>query len=358
MPSTFAACPCCCFVVPPHILHRLASTADPAIAATAARTLRMNESMNLVRSQLRTGIAAAAPQRTGLRRQVFDCAGFEDLPGNPRRAEGSPADTDQYVNEAYDHAGTTWTFFHDLFGRKSVDGNGRTLVSSVHYSQGYDNAFWNGQQMVYGDGDGQIFTHFTGALEVIAHELTHGITQFTAQLPYQGEQGALNELFSDVFGSLVKQWAAGQSATQADWLIGSTILAPGIQGRALRDMANPGTAYDDPRLGKDPQPGHMSGYVRTEDDNGGVHINSGIPNRAFVLAAQAIGGNAWDIPGTIWYTTLTERLTPAADFHKCAQQTISVARDLTPGDASVAAHVAKAWVDVGVLTAAEAAQLA
>ena len=124
---------------------------------------------------------------------------------------------------------------------------------------------------------GRSSSHFTGALEVIAHELTHGITQFTAQLPYQGEQGALNESFSDVFGSLVKQWAAGQSVAQADWLIGNTILAPGIQGRALRDMANPGTAYDDPCLGKDPQPGHMSGYVQTEDDNGGVHINSGIP---------------------------------------------------------------------------------
>ena len=161
-----------------------------------------------------------------------------------------------------------------------------------------------------------------------------------------------------MFGSLVKQWAAGQTAAQADWLIGSTILAPGIQGRALRDMANPGTAYDDPRLGKDPQPGHMSGYVQTEDDNGGVHTNSGIPNRAFVLAAQAIGGNAWEIPGTIWYTTLTERLTPAADFRKCAQATISVARDLTPGDTSVAAKVATAWASVGVLTAAEAAQLA
>ena len=203
--------------------------------------------------------------------------------------------------------------------------------------------------MVYGDGDGKIFQKFTSCLDVIAHELTHGVTQFTAQLPYQDQQGALNESFSDVFGSMVKQWAAGQTVDQADWLIGAQILAPGVKGRALRDMANPGTAYNDPNLGKDPQPGHMDQYVQTTDDNGGVHINSGIPNLAFVLAAKAIGGRSWDVTGKIWYVTLTERLTAAADFAKCANETISVARDLYPQDPTIASRVAKAWVDVGVI---------
>jgi Zn-dependent metalloprotease len=186
---------------------------------------------------------------------------------------------------------------------------------------------------------------------VIAHELTHGVTQFTAQLPYQDQQGALNESFSDVFGSMVKQWSLGQTVDQADWLIGAQILAPGFQGRALRDMANPGTAYDDPRLGKDEQPGHMQDYVQTIDDNGGVHINSGIPNRAFVLAAKAIGGRSWEVTGKIWYVTLTERLTASADFAKCAAETVSVARDLFPQDLSIASRVAQAWVDVGVIDA-------
>jgi Zn-dependent metalloprotease len=127
------------------------------------------------------------------------------------------------------------------------------------------------------------------------------------------------------------------------------MFVPGFKGRALYDMANPGTAYDDPRLGKDPQPGAMKDYVQTDADNGGVHTNSGIPSRAFVLAAKAIGGNSWEKAGKIWYVTLTERLTANADFAKCAAETVSVARDLFPQDSSIAAKVAKAWTDVGVL---------
>jgi len=211
--------------------------------------------------------------------------------------------------------------------------------------------------MVYGDGDGVIFQRFTSALDVIAHELTHGVTQFTAQLAYQDQSGALNESMSDVFGSMVKQWALGQTVDQADWLIGAAILAPGFKGRALRDMANPGTAYDDPRLGKDPQPGDMKDYVQTEADNGGVHTNSGIPSRAFVLAAETIGGNSWEKAGKIWYVTLTERLTGTADFAKCAAETVSVARDLFPEDSSIAAKVAKAWANVGVLQEAPSTAL-
>jgi Zn-dependent metalloprotease len=131
------------------------------------------------------------------------------------RSEADQPVADAAANQAFDHAGTSWKFFNQVFGRESVDGHGRTLVSSVHYSQNYDNAFWNGNQMVYGDGDGKVFQNFTNSLEVIAHELTHGVTQFSAQLPYQDQQGALNESFSDVFGSLVKQWSLGQSVDEA-----------------------------------------------------------------------------------------------------------------------------------------------
>jgi hypothetical protein len=141
---------------------------------------------------------------------------------------------------------------------------------------------------------------------------------------------------------------------QADWLIGANIFTAAFKGHALRDMANPGTAYDDPMLGKDPQPGHMKDYVQTQDDNGGVHINSGIPNKAFVLAAKAIGGRAWEVTGKIWYVTLTERLTSSADFEKCARETISVARDLFPSNPSIAATIAQAWTDVGVIAAGDA----
>jgi Zn-dependent metalloprotease len=347
--SIAPSCPCC-FIIPPQMLRRLASSGDPDLADIAGRTLQLTQSIVAFRAQLSTGTPPpTVAVKQGLRRQVFDCKGTTDLPGDLVRSEGDSATRDKAVNEAYDNAGTTWEFYNKIFSRESVDNHGKALVSSVHYGVSYDNAFWDGRQMVYGDGDGKIFQRFTAALDVIAHELTHGVTQFTAQLAYQDQPGALNESMSDVFGSMVKQWALGQTAADADWLIGAEIMAPGFKGRALRDMANPGTAYDDPNLGKDQQPGHMKDYVQTELDNGGVHINSGIPNRAFVLAAKAIGGHSWEKTGKIWYVTLTQRLKGKSGFADCARETVSVARDLFPEDPSIAEKVAKAWVDVGVL---------
>ncbi len=161
--------------------------------------------------------------------------------------------------------------------------------------------------MVFGDGDGSIFVGFTKSLDVIGHELTHGVSAEEAKgLEYHDQPGALNESISDVFGSMVKQYALGQDATQADWLIGNDILGPDFHGVALRSMAAPGTAYDDPQLGKDPQPATMAQYVQTQNDNGGVHINSGIPNKAFHDAAVALGGNAWETAGKVWYAALLD----------------------------------------------------
>jgi Zn-dependent metalloprotease len=358
--ASMGGCPCC-FIVPPQMLQRLATSGDPDLAETAGRTLRLTQSLVAFRAQLSTGAPSpAAAKRIGLRRQIFDCKGTNDLPGDLVRSQNGTntgPSRDKAANEAFDNAGTTWDFYNKIFGRESVDNHGKTLVSSVHYGEKYDNAFWDGRQMVYGDGDGVIFVRFTAALDVIAHELTHGVTQFTAQLAYQDQSGALNESMSDAFGSMVKQWALGQTADEADWLIGAAIMAPEFKGRALRDMANPGTAFDDPNLGKDSQPGHMKDYVQTTSDNGGVHTNSGIPNRAFALVAKAIGGNSWEKAGKIWYVTLTERLTGTADFAKCATETVSVARDLFPEDSSIAAKVAKAWADVGVLEEAPSAAL-
>jgi Zn-dependent metalloprotease len=223
------------------------------------------------------------------------------------------------------------------------------MISTVHYGESYDNAFWSGSQMVYGDGDGTLFNAFTGPLEVTGHELTHGVTQHSAALDYSGQSGALNESVSDVFGSLVKQYHLNQTADQADWLIGEGLLAPGVQGRALRDMKAPGTAYDDPQLGKDPQPADMAHYVQTDRDSGGVHINSGIPNHAFYLTAAALGGNAWERAGRIWYETLTGgTLTPCVDFAAFAAATISAATKLYGASGDEFGAVRAAWTEVGV----------
>ena len=243
------------------------------------------------------GAVALATPAGAKRRTIYNLAHGTNLPGTLARGEGSAKSKDKQVNEAYDYSGATYDFYSTVFGRNSVDDRGMRLDSSVHYSTDYDNAFWNGMQMVYGDGDGTIFDRFTKCLDVIGHELTHGVTQYEAGLEYQDQPGALNESFSDVFGVLVKQWKLKQTADKADWLIGAGLLAKGIKGVALRSMKAPGTAYDDPNLGKDPQPDHMKNFYKGHQDNGGVHINSGIPNHAFYLVATALGGNAWEKGG-------------------------------------------------------------
>ena len=188
-----------------------------------------------------------------------------------------------------------------------------TLISSVHLGQNYNNAFWNGEQMAYGDGDGSVFIRFTKSLDVVGHELTHGVVSHTSNLEYRNESGALNEHFADVFGSLVKQWKKKQTAAKADWLIGPDIMGPGTKAKSLRTFKE-GKAYEnDPNLGTDPQPKHLSGKYTGPSDSGGVHINSGIPNHAFFLVATALGGSAWVKAGDIWYRTMLA-LNPHSDF--------------------------------------------
>ena len=223
----------------------------------------------------------------------------------------------------------------------------------MHYDQDYDNAFWDGQQMVFGDGDGVYFNRFTIAIDVIGHELTHGVTQFTAGLTYVGQSGALNESLSDCFGSMVKQQSLGQDAADADWLIGEGLFTTKVNGVALRSMKAPGTAYDDPVIGKDPQPADMDGYVDLphdeQHDNGGVHTNSGIPNRAFFLAATAIGGSSWDGAGAVWYDVLTGTGVPKdLDFAGFARLTTDAAGKRFGTGSSQHDAVANAWATVKV----------
>ena len=152
----------------------------------------------------------AAPDR-----EISTARNAERLPGTVVRREGDAATGDLAADEAYDGFGATWTLFHDVYGRNSIDGAGMTLAGSVHYGRGYDNAFWNGERMVFGDGDGEVFQRFTASVSVIGHELTHGVTQYTANLTYQGQSGALNESVSDVFGALVEQHLFSQTVEQA-----------------------------------------------------------------------------------------------------------------------------------------------
>jgi Zn-dependent metalloprotease len=229
-----------------------------------------------------------------------------------------------------------------------VDDRGLRLDSTVHYSSGFDNAQWNGRQMIYGDGDGKLFNRFTKCLDIIGHELTHGVTQYTANLAYDAQPGALNESFSDVFGILVKQYALKQTAAKADWLVGEGLFTSRVNGSAVRSMKEPGTAYDDKIIGKDPQPAHMRDYKRMSSDNGGVHINSGIPNRAFYCLAALLGGKAWEVAGPIWYAALTKKLSSHAQFRDCADATHQAAGELHGVGSGPQQAVAEAWKTVGI----------
>jgi Zn-dependent metalloprotease len=352
-----------CFILPPDPLARVIADGDAAQREAAMRTIVSSASLRMQRTVVSRLLATlegdqrsallAAP--SGARQSVYDVehGGNNDLPGRLVRGEDDPPAGDPAVNEAFDGAADTWTFYDDVFGRDSVDGRGAELVSSVHYGVDFDNAMWNGVQMVYGDGSGQLFARgaLTRALDIIGHELTHGVTQHTANLVYSKQSGALNEHFSDVFGTLVKQYTLRQTAEQADWLIGAGALAAGL-GEALRSMKAPGTAW---RF--DDQPATMDGYRDLPDDNdprndnGGVHINSGIPNHAFYLVATTLGGNAWEAPGRIWYTTLTQRLTANAQFADAARATTDVARDLFGAGSEEQRAVEDAWTQVGVVGA-------
>ena len=353
-----------CSIVPPYLMEALAQHADASVAQLARLSLDQDRHLRHTRTaspprtsstsdhpvEHQAGLAAPhvddghTPQRT-----IADAHGTQTTPGTTVRREGAPASGDSAVDEAYDGFGQTWALYHDVFGRDSLDNRGLPLLGTVHYGANYDNAFWDGTQMVFGDGDGTVFQRFTIAVDVIGHELTHGVTEYTAALDYQGQSGALNESVSDVFGSLVKQRALGQSAADADWLIGEGLFTSAVQGVALRSMKAPGTAYDDPHLGKDPQPATMAGYVQTTDDHGGVHLNSGIPNHAFQLAATAIGGQAWEGAGQIWYDVLTGgRIPHDCDFATFATATAAAAeKRFGPGSAQAVA-VSDAWNQVGV----------
>jgi len=285
-------------IIPPHMLKELAQKGSPKQRDLALKTLMVSERIRGRREAFAEVYVAAVGVKCI---KVYDAKHGQGLPGDEVQEPWNS--TDQAVKEAYDGADATYGMYLDVFERNSIDDRGMCILSSVHFGENYDNAFWDGRQMVYGDGDGELFNRFTISIDVIGHELTHGVTEYEAGLVYYYQPGALNEHMSDVFGSLVKQRILNQTADEADWLIGEGIFTSKVNGKALRSMKEPGTAYNDPVLGKDPQSGHMKDYVRLSpwEDNGGVHINSGIPNRAFCITAMEIGGYAWEKAGRIWY---------------------------------------------------------
>ena len=345
------SCGCQCFIIPQDVLERFSkdkklteeqrkSFADAAKFEKEWRKVRSFTSKlaRSARSILPTGLAAAAgpPAIT-----VYNCGHGNTLPGTPVANPGSSSDLT--AKRAFTETTAVAQFYKTLFGRNSVDNAGKTLMSSVHYSVNYNNAFWNGNQMTYGDGDGNIFVDFTKSTDVIGHELTHGVTQFSAALSYVNEAGGLNESISDVFGSMFRQWRANQDVAHADWLIGKDIMGPGAIAKGftcLRDMSNPAAKHC-----LAPQPTNFKQYTDGMDP----HYSSGIPNFAFYKAAMAVGGNSWEKVGKIWYQALTGFApNPSMKMSVFANRTRTIAGTMFPAVPAIKTAVDKAWTAVGL----------
>ena len=338
---------CACCALPARVLeHVAAKSGDPN---AARRDQAMSERIRAQRNMVEQRPQAAA---TGRReRFVYDAGGGERLPGRLARAEGAAAVPDAAVNEAYDNVGITLQFFSQVFGRDSLDGRGMDVTASVHFGQRYRNALWNGKQMLFGDGDGVHIGGFTRSLGIVAHELTHAVTQHAVagglgvvmrqgKPDLAGEAGALNESICDVFASLAKQWHAKQDVRAADWLVGEGILAPAL-GHAIRSLADPGNparTYEG-----DHQVAHMARYVR----GGDPHANSGIANHAFFLFARSLGGHAWERAGRVWYESIP-LLHAKATFADAAKATLQVAAQLFGAASEEQRAVRGAWAKVGV----------
>ncbi|NIQ39262.1 MAG: hypothetical protein GTN81_11805 [Proteobacteria bacterium] len=233
-------------------------------------------------------------------RQIHDANHDTRLPGTLRRSEGRSPTGDRDTDDAYDFLGDTYDYFFNNFGRDSYDERGAQMRATVHYDTNYRNAFWNGQQMVFGDG-------FT-VDDVTAHELTHAVTECSAGLIYRFESSALNESFSDIFGETVDLInGEGTDTGDVDWLLGEDLPIGEI-----RDMADP-TRFGHPDM--------SSKFLCTRSDNGGVHINSAIPNKAAYLMTVGATFNGRDIRGIgldkmgqVHYRALTTYLTPSSSF--------------------------------------------
>ncbi|MEI7921715.1 MAG: M4 family metallopeptidase [Planctomycetota bacterium] len=341
---------CECQIVPKDVLERFAGDnklkselrKSAKLSADLSHSLR---SLRSKRSELTRFTISVGAHLEELEKEpeltVFDCKHTYSLPGSiVNKPETSK---DSTAKRCFSETKSVSEFYDKVFNRNSIDNSGMSLLSSIHYGSKFNNAMWNGGQMVYGDGDGQLFTDFTSSNDVIAHELTHGVTQYTLQLNYEGDAGGLNESLSDCFGSMFRQWEADQAVDKSDWLIGADIIGPVAKARGfkcLRNMANPS---DSSALA--PQPTMYSQITPGMDP----HYSSGPPNLAFATACLALGGKSWEVIGQIWYTVMTTSgARPDLTIPAFATLTRQVAAQMYPQNQQVSAAVDAGWKKIGL----------
>jgi Zn-dependent metalloprotease len=332
--------PCRCCIIPEIVIQELKKAGNDV----ELPNVQLDKSIRMHRQSMML-MARALPAAPGTSaRHVFNSQNTGSTRLKIARDEGGAASTDVDVNAAYNNGGLVRDYFKTVLGWNSIDDNGLDLIFNVHYMVKYNNAFWDGEQMTFGDGDGVNFTKFVQALDVTGHELTHGIVQYTANLEYRNQSGALNEHFADVFGTAVKQWAAKETEKTANWLMGEICMIGKFKGKAIRSMKAPADAA----VVLSVQPDHMSKLFKGTADNGGVHVNSGIPNRAFYLVSMDITtGKA----AKLWFETL-KTLKPTSKFSDLYKALTKVAKTLVAANtlpATTQASIDKAFKTVGII---------
>ena len=340
---------CQCQFIPDDVLKRLACDAklSAEACANADYSARVSEHFRIIRLHAKRfssfllethslGTLTGRPEIT-----LFDCKQTMSLPGTQVLDPGNAEDL--AVRRTHSKTTQLATFLREAFQRNSIDDGGATLVSSVHYGKKYNNAMWNGSQMIYGDGDGELFVNFTLGADVIAHEVTHGLIQYTLQLDYDSEPGGLNESMSDCFGAMFQQWRYQQDAASGNWLIGKDILGETSRSRGftcLRDMSDPGGKHC-----LAPQPAHYS-QLRPGMD---PHYTSGPPNLAFCTACKLACGDSWSTVGKVWYAVLTQsgqrQRMLMKDFAAATRET---AAQLFGANSAVNGAVNAGWKKVGL----------
>lgn len=252
---------------------------------------------------------------------------------------------DKAAVDAHVNAGKVYDYYKKTFNRNSFDDKGAKLISAVHVGESWNNAAWNGVQMMYGDGDGKTFIPLSAGLDVIGHELTHAVTEHTANLVYKNESGALNESLSDIMGVMVEK---------KSWDLGADIYTPGKPGDALRSLKDPASIPNPLKPGEG-YPDHYNKRYTGTADNGGVHINSSINNKAAYLVSE--GGTHYNVKVTgvgreatekIYYRALTKYLTANSDFKMMRQAALQSAEDLFGKNSKEVQAVTKAYDAVGV----------
>lgn len=335
-------CPCCCHIIPDVVFKQMKKD---GYKIENDSTKELDEDFRDKRTTF-MAITRALLQSDGKsERLVFNSRNTGKMKVFQVRKEGDAPSTDSDVNFAYDNGGIVREYFKTQLGWNSIDGMGMDLIFNVHYLVKYNNAFWDGEMMTFGEGDGVNFSNFAKSLDVTGHELAHGVIQYTAGLVYKGQSGALNEHFADVFGIAIKQWHLKHTAQMADWLIGADCMTGKFAGKAIRSFKSPA----DEKVVMMAQPDNMKNIYKGTSDNGGVHMNSGILNKVFYLVSLEIGTQQ---AAKLWFEAL-KLLKPTAKF-KDLYTALKVAAKVLIPIAKVPANtvevLAKAFNNVGIIT--------